>query len=284
MATSASGRARRDPVDVETGRADVIVYELARNTRTGLTREGSTNVRPIWTPDGRRIVYRSNRDDSLGNLYWRRVDGVGEVQRLRHAPNVQQTPMSWHPSGKFLAFGETHTQTGNDIMILPIEGDEASGWKPGTPRAFLSSAALESNAMFSPDGKWIAYQSNESGRLEVYVRSFQGPGRPWQISTEGGSLPAWSRTRHELFYAAPGERLMVVPYVINGDAFNVERPRVWSERPFLARPGVPFALHPDGDRFALAPASEIAGASADKLVFISDFFDELRRLAPSRTR
>jgi serine/threonine-protein kinase len=266
--------------------ADVFVYDLARNTLTRLTLDAAPNTRPIWTPDSHRIVYRSSREGSVGSLYWQRVDGGGSAQRLTNTPNVQQTPTSWHPGGKFLAFTETHAETANDIMVLPMEGDEASGWKPGTPTPFLASPAAEGYAMFSPDGKWIAYQSNESGsgRFEVYVRPFPGPGGRWQISTEGGGLPVWSRTRHELFYAAPDNRLMVVPYVIDGDAFKNERPRVWSERPFLNRPGLgsAFALDPDGDRFALAAASETAGATPDKLVLVSDFFEKLRRLAPSK--
>ena len=171
-------------------------------------------------------------------------------------------------------------------MILPMDGDEASGWKPGKPTVFLSTPFSEQEPMFSPDGRWIAYHSNESGRYEVYVRPFPGPGGKWLVSTDGGTYPTWSRTRHEIFYASPDNRLMVASYTVEGDSFKADTPRVWSERRFSARPRMrSFDLHPDGERFVLAAAPDNEGAvKQDKLVFIFNFFDELRRLAPVATR
>src|SRR5262249_40092203 len=143
------------------GSLDVWVYEWARDTLTRLTFDPGTDVKPVWTPDGRRIVFGSTRAGQL-NLYWQKADGTGEAQRLTQSTNSQLAG-SWHPSGKFLAFYEQNPQTGQDIMILPMEGDEASGWKPGKPTVFLNTPFAEFEPMFSPDGKWIAYHSNDSG-------------------------------------------------------------------------------------------------------------------------
>ena len=259
---------------------DVWIYEWARDTLTRVTFDAATDEKPVWTPDGQRVVFRSNRDKTF-QLYWQRADGTGDVQRLTESPNPQ-TPTSWHPSGTFLAFSETRPQTGNDLMILPMAGDEASGWKPGTPTVFLGTPFNEFEPMFSPDGRWIAYHSFESGRFEVYVRPFPGPGNGWLVSTDGGTFPSWSRTRHEIFYASPDNRLMVASYTVEGDSFKADKPRVWSERRFMLRPGFrSFDLHPDGERVVLAAAPDNESAvKQDKLVFIFNFFDELRRLAP----
>src|SRR5439155_15510316 len=135
--------------------------------------------------DSRRIVFASKRGDkSTFNLYWQHADGTGEVQRLTESKN-NQFASSWHPSGKFLAFFEQTPQNSYDLMILPMEGDEAAGWGPGKPTVFLSGPFTEVTPIFSPDGRWIAYLSNESGRTEVYVRPFPGPGGKWQVSTGG---------------------------------------------------------------------------------------------------
>src|SRR5262249_27986342 len=149
---------------------------------------------PVWTPNGKRIVFSSSRGDKpTANLYWQRADGTGEAQRLTDSNNLQYAA-SWDPNGKFLAFAESK-ESGADLMILPVEGDETSGWKPGKPTVFLSGPFNKSSPMFSPDGRWLAYVSSESGQNEVYVRPFPGPGGKWQISTGGGSYPTWSRTK-----------------------------------------------------------------------------------------
>ena len=121
-----------------------------------------------------------------------------------------------------------------------MEGDETSGWRPGKPTVFLNSRFHERAGMFSPDGRWLAYASNESGRFEVCVRPLPGPGGNWQISTgDGGSLtptPTWSRTRHELFYDTPDKRIIVASYMVEGDSFRADKPRLWSEARFITRP------------------------------------------------
>ena len=167
-------------MDIFDGRQnDVWVYEWMRDTLTRFTFDPADDRKPVWTPDGRRIAFTSTRDKSTAlNLYWQRADGTGEIQRLTESKNPQ-FPASWHPSGKYLAFSEVDSQTGFDLMILPIEGDETSGWKPGKPTVFLNTPAVEQEPMFSPDGKWIAYFSSESGSSEIFVRPFPGPGGKW---------------------------------------------------------------------------------------------------------
>jgi hypothetical protein len=192
-------------------------------------------------------------------------------------------PTSFHPSGKYLAFFDLSPQSGNDLMILPIEGDETAGWKPGKPSVFLGTPADEREPVFSPDGRWIAYQSNESGRSEVFVRPFPGPGGKWQISTAGGFEPTWSRTRRELLYRAPDNRIAVASYTVDGDSFKAEKPRLWSEQTIALRGGTDvrsFDLHPDGERLAVALPSGQPEEKLDKVTFIFNFFDELRRIAP----
>ena len=275
---------RRLALDIGTGGAgvDVWVYEWARDTLTRLTFDPTQDRNPVWTPDGRRIVFASARGDKLtSNLYWQRADGTGDVQRLTESKNLQY-PSSWHSSGKFLAFYENSPQTGWDLMMLPMEGDEASGWKPGKPTAFLNSPAAEMEPVFSPDGRWLAYGSNESGRSEVYVRPFPGPGGKWQISTGGGTNAIWSRARRELFFETPDQRLMVVSYSVDGDSFRADKPRLWSDARFEVRTRLyrNVDLHPDGERFALATVPDAQSAPRqDKVVLVFNFFEELRRIA-----
>jgi Tol biopolymer transport system component len=268
--------------------SDVFVYDWARDTLSRLTFDTTDDYSAAWTPDGRRIAFSSRRGDKATfNLWWQRADGTGDAQRLTDSKNVQLWP-SWHPSSKFLAFTESNPQTLQDIMILPLAGDETSGWKPGKPTVFLNSPFGESQPAFSPDGRWLAYASNETGRPEVYVRPFPGPGNKWQVSSDGGYYPTWSRTRKELFFATrdPDNRIMVASYAADGDSFHAEKPRLWSESRLIFRLGPvgaarSFDLHPDGDRVALAKAPDTeTAARQDKVVFIFNFFDELRRIAP----
>jgi serine/threonine protein kinase/Tol biopolymer transport system component len=273
---------QRLAMDLSDGKqTDVWVYEWARDTATKLTFDPSNDSQPVWTPDGRRIVFSSARSGAA-NLYWQHADGTGEAQRLTESANAQ-APASWHPSGQFLAFEENHPQTGLDLMILPVSGTEASGWKAGRPTVFLSTRFIEREPAFSPDGRWLAYTSDESGRSEVYVRPFPGPGGKWQISNGGGGSPTWSRAHRELLYRGTenDNRLRAASYAVDGDSFRADQPRMWSERSLNPLPGLRwFDLHPDGDRVVLSPRAEAAEVKQEKVVLVFNFLDELRRLAP----
>jgi len=262
---------------------DVWVYEWGGDTLSRLTFDPGDDYFPVWTPDGQRIAFSSTRDQATRNLYWQQADGTGEAERLTKSKNPQY-PTSWHPSGKFLAFQETNPQTSVDILILPLTGDEASGWKPGKPTVFLNNPFGEFAAAFSPDGRWLAYSSNESGRFEVYVRPFPGPGGIRQVSTAGGRLPTWSRSRRDLLYVVEDGGIMVAAYTVEGDLFRAEKPRVWSPG-FAPVRGADrtYDLHPDGERVAVLKASGDE-ARRDHVTLIQNFFDELRRIAPAGRR
>ncbi len=266
---------------------DVWVYEWGRDTLFRLTFDAGGDGAPVWTPDGQRIAFSSARaDQATQNLYWQRADGAGEAERLTESKSPQD-PASWHPSGRFLAFEENNPQTSFDILILPLKGDEASVWKPGKPTVFLNGPFNELQAAFSPDGRWLAYTSNESGRNEVYVRPFPGPGGKWQVSTAGGSWSLWSRSKRELFYRGEDGRILVAAYTAEGDSFRPEKPRVWSPGlvPLRVLRGRNYDLHPDGERLAVLKASgDEAEARRDRVDLIVNFFDELRRIAPAGRR
>jgi len=167
-------------------------------------------------------------------------------------------------------------------LTLAIEGDEKSGWRPGERKPFLNSPFNEQDAAFSPDGRWLAYSSNESGNIEVYVRPFPGPGGKWQISTGGGFFPKWSRSSKELFYRTTDQKIMVATYTAAGDSFHADKSQLWSPGQFSARgPYSNFDVHPDSKRFAVLKAPATGETSpVNKVSFILNFFDELRRKLP----
>jgi Tol biopolymer transport system component len=266
-------------------RSDIWVYEWERDALTRLTFGGEWNGFPVWTPDGQRIVYSSQEKGGALNLWWIRADGAGNAQRLTESKNPQQA-RSWRPDGKVLAFRQLKPDTNWGIMTLPIEGNEKSGWKLGEPKPFVSSDFRELEPTFSPDGRWLAYVSNESGDFDVYVRPFPGPGGKWQVSTGGdnyGNYPKWSRSGKELFYRTQESKIMVVTYTASGDSFHADKPRLWSPGQFTDRgPGnYNFDLHPDGKRFAVlkTPGTEQA-AAVNKVNFIFNFFGEIRSKVP----
>ena len=267
------------------GQRHIWVYEWARDTLRQLTFGAGTDSAPVWTPNGQRIVFSSDRaKPGIPNLYWVNADG-GEATRLTDSPDTEM-PSSWHPSSQFLAFNVNRGATMWDLTILPMKGDAAGGWTPGKPKAFLSTSAREYVPMFSPDGRWIAYFSNEAGgsNLDVYVRAFPGPGGPWRISTEGGTAPVWSTKASELLFLTEGQStaaVMVAPYTVVGDSFRSDTPRPWSPVSLTTLGGsYPFDLHPDGQRLAVLGARDRSSVVQDKVVFVSNFFDYLRTIAP----
>jgi eukaryotic-like serine/threonine-protein kinase len=279
-----SGDGKRIVFHLDDGRQlDVYTYEWARDFTTRLTADPSVDSNPIWSPDGRTVVFSSSRGArELANLYWVSADGSGEAHRLTES-DQRQLASSWHPSGNYIAFDQQISREQWDLMVVPVEAG-SSGWKAGMPTRVLTKITKRPSPVFSPDGRWLAYTSNESGRSEVFVRAFPGPGTARQVSTSGGWGPTWSRRRNELFYLSPDSHLMVMSYTVEGTTFRANPPRQWSEQPINVRPGPrPFDLHPDGDRFVVS-GGLATRTDVDKVVLISNFFDEIRRRVSDRTR
>ena len=214
----------------------IWVYDIGRKTLRRLTFEDD-NRDPSWTPDGRRLVYTSLRNGVYG-LYWRSADGSGPEEQLLTGKSTMYAS-SWSPDGRDLAYWQFDLPTKEDIWILPLSGDRK-------PYPFLQTPSSERFGAFSPDGHWMAYESNETGRYEVYVQPFPGPGGKWLISTDGGSRPEWSRDGKEIFYITR-DHLMAVP-VETKPAFSAGRPELLFSGYYFWS-GHYYDVMPDGKHF-----------------------------------
>ena len=192
----------------------------------------------VWTPDGVRIVYRSFEIEAYRSCKATRCpgnarSGSGDTQVLLQS-QATLIPGSWHPTNKVLAYVATMPGTGDDVMMLPIEGDEVTGWKPGQPTGFVNTAARERARPFRPMGNGSRTPPTSRGGIELYVRRFPGPSERVMVSSAGGHASSWSRARPELVFAADGSDyrsvLMVAPYRVENESFRVDKPRLWAER------------------------------------------------------
>ena len=181
---------------------DVWVIEPSRGTTTRLTFDPGPDGNPIWSPDGSRIAWTSLRGGADG-LWVKAANGAGQDQLVTRL-DANSSALDWSRDGRYILVGVVDPKTRNDVYVVALDGDHK-------PQPVLQTLFNEGRACFSPDGHWIAYQSNESGRGEVYVISFHGVPGKWQVSTRGGGDPCWSPDGHELYYLTPDQVLMTVP-------------------------------------------------------------------------
>jgi Tol biopolymer transport system component len=166
------------------------------------TFERAIDAGPLWAPDRSRIVFRTFRGGAY-NLYEKPVDGTTDEQPLLVTP-LAKAPQDWSRDGRLLLYSNQDPKTGTDLWALPMTGERK-------PFPVLQTRFDEIQGQFSPDGRWLTYASNESGRYEIYVQTFPQTGGKWQISVAGGLQPRWRRDGQELFYVAPDNRLMAAP-------------------------------------------------------------------------
>jgi serine/threonine-protein kinase len=232
---------------------------------------------PLWSNDGRYILFPSRE-----GIWWIRADGTGQPQQLTHSNNLQ-IPTSFTSDGKLLALLEIIPATAaSDIWTVSVESG-ISGLRAGKPEIFLQTAFHERMPMISPDGRWMAYQSDESGKQEVYVQGFPDGHGKRQISGDRGGYPKWSRNGHELFFwpFGPNPHLMVVPFEARGDSFVADKPRVWSERvPVFFQAQKFYDPAPDGKSIVALMPVDTPEEPRDRVTFLLNFFDELRRRVP----
>jgi serine/threonine-protein kinase len=267
------------------GVQDIWVYEIQRESWTRLTFGGAIYIEPVWSPDGRHIVFAS----FPGGMFWTRSDGSAQPQPLTQskADGAIQAPISFSPDGKRVAYYATESGGQPQLWTLPVE-DTGGQLKAGTPERFLSTKFTDVDPTFSPDGHWLAYVSDATGKREVYVRPFPQPdpskpgaqGGQWQISNAGGVEPVWSSNGRDLLYRTR-DQIMAASYSVKGGTFVQEKPRVWLAKLSGSRL---WDLHPDGKRVAVVMPVSTPDASAPKaeheVVFLVNFFDDLRRRAP----
>ncbi|HEV2118456.1 MAG TPA: protein kinase [Terriglobales bacterium] len=249
---------------------DVWVFDIPHGTLTRLTFDEHSTA-PVWSPDGKQIAFFTTRQSGPGILR-KAADGSGAEEFLASGKSMIEIPTSWSPDGKFLAYWTVGTDTGRDIWLLPMTGERK-------PRPFLQTKFNEQQAVFSPDGRWIAYTSDESGSFEVYVQPFPGPGGKWQISGDGGDTPVWAHNGRELFFVS-SDKLMSVS-VTTHPGFGASTPRMVAHVPpaLAIRLGNNrYDVSPDGERFLFVKTNLENGPPAE-IDVVLNWSEELKRIA-----
>jgi Tol biopolymer transport system component/predicted Ser/Thr protein kinase len=263
---------KRLAITIRTDNPDIWILDISRGISARLTFETGEDETPVWTPDGTKLTYSADRVGHPRAVYWKPSDGSGIEERLFESqthPHVN----SWSPDGRTLVYTDFDPVFSGDIWVLTL-GEKVER------RPWLRTPFNERAARLSPDGHWLAYISNESGRDEVYVQPFPGPGGKWQISVSGGTEPVWSHTGREIFYRS-GDKMMAVG-VVPSRGFSAETPHVLFEggRFVPTRRGdATYDVSPDDRRFVMVQRS--LESVATHLNVVLNFSEELKRRVPA---
>jgi serine/threonine protein kinase/Tol biopolymer transport system component len=265
------------------GNQDIWIWDIPHKTPTKLTFDKTNDNNPLWTPDGNRIVFWSGRSGESGGVYWKSAAGIGEEELLASRPDRAIYPWSFSRDGKILALTElTISPLGIDIGMLSMEGKRDM-------KELLQEKHSEGEPQISPDGRYVAYQSDESGKGEIYVRSFPDVNKgKWQVSSNGGGSPLWSPDGSELFYRS-GDATMAVD-VETDPTFKRGNPKTlfrgtYSSTAIQNSVTTPWDISPDGKKFLMIkpPASAAAPTAASprpKIIVVVNWFEELKQRVP----
>ena len=263
---------QRIAVGIRETNTDVWVYDLMRGSLTRLTFHAGEDESPIWTPDGRQVTYAASRGGAR-LTFQRPVDASGEEEALPLGRHQHHHLGAWSPDGQTLAF--TRRTASSDLWL-------ATPGQSGEARAFLQTSASEHAPAFSPDGRWLAYASDETGRSEIYVQAFPSGGSKAPISTDGGAEPVWSATGEELFYRN-GDQMLVVAIETEGP-LSVSRSRVLFERPYERLPWNERAydVTSDGRRFVMVKGAETNDdvGGPPQIAVVLNWFEDLKERVP----
>lgn len=252
---------------------DVWIYDLVRDIQMRLTFGSASEQFPLWTPDGQRVAFGS----PAGPLSWKAADGTGEVETLVESLEALQYPLAFSPDGTALVFHDRSSRP-YELGMLSLEGERIS-------TDLLETEFTERNAVLSPDGRWMAYSSGESGQFELYVRPFPdvNSGR-WQVSSGGGEWPLWSPDGRELFYVG-SEGMMVVSIELEPTFTQGTEELLFDLGPYwkpFERPNRRIAISPEGDRFLMFKSAGGVDETAQttSIIVVQNWFEELKRLVP----
>jgi serine/threonine protein kinase/Tol biopolymer transport system component len=259
---------------------NIWTYDVSRGLRTRLTFDPANDNDPVWSPDGRSIVFRSNRKGHF-DLYRKSANGAGSDELL-YADNLEKIPTTWSADGKFLLYlagvvGNTAVRTGGDLWALPLTPERPGG--PLKPSLILQAPFNVFDAQFSPDSRWIAYVSNESQRNEIYVTPFpppvSGPGGKRQVSTAGGSLPRWRQDGKEIFYLGPDRQLMAAEIEAKGGILEVGQVRPLFSATGMTQANPLYDVSADGQHFLVRTFPE--QKTGDPLTLVQNWTAGLKK-------
>ncbi|MBI4265076.1 MAG: PD40 domain-containing protein [Acidobacteria bacterium] len=273
----------RVALDLRDEQQDVWIWHLAGETLTRLTLDPANEQYGVWASN-ERIVFGSPRAGSATNLFMQSADGTGAAERLTESQRTQ-FPMAVSLDGSRLVFREDTGSGSTDLMMVSLDGERR-------PQPLVQTPFTEYNAEISPDGRWLAHESNESGRFEIYVRPFPNVNdRRWQVSTEGGTRPLWARSGRELFYITPAGDALMSMGIVSGPAFKVATPtKLLDTRAYYfpigtgtgqGSPGRMYDVSPDGRRFLmLKAAADSTDAPPASITVVQNWTEELKRRVP----
>jgi len=260
---------------------DIWTLDLRTEKLSRATSGDRNYFASVWTLDGRSLILAAQYE----GLFWVSLDGSNRPQLLIASKNIQ-TPWSFTPDGKRLAYYELSQQTGFDIWTVPID-NTGGKMHAGKPEVFVQTKGFEVYPAFSPDGKWLAYGSNESGTSQVYVRAFPDNGKVIQVSTKGGRIPAWSPHTHELLFRTDEQQIMAARYRVERDAISVQEPYLWSPVQ-LGNTGVVSNFDVTREGKSVLALLPVVGSdepqAMNHITFFLNFFDELERRSPQPRR